>query len=790
MSVIATGCIESLTPSLRAALFERAGSNAVDVEVAVRGIIEDVRNRGDTALRAMAESFDGVVLEQLEVPRKVCEDALASIDPAVRAALQYAANSIATFHRAQMPADFEIEVQPGVRLGRRAEPLDSVGVYAPGGRAAYPSSVLMGVIPARVAGVLDVIVCSPPGADGFPSPVVLAACVIAGAHRVFAVGGAGAVAALALGTESIPAVARVIGPGNAYVMEAKRQLTGVIAIDSPAGPSEVLIIADTSADPELIAAELIAQAEHDPDAAAVAVIIDAPALRIAVLAQIERLLPLQPRQDIIRMSLSTRGALLDAQTLDAALAFAEEYAPEHLSLMIEAPRAALPRVRRAGTIFLGASSSVAFGDYVTGANHVLPTNRLARSYSGLSTLDFLRFATYQEVSAFAAADLAAPARVLANAEGLPAHAYAAELRGGAGDMGDAMPASSSRTPRLRTAYRDIRPYEPGRSPCAVDLSDNTNLHGIPPAAANVLAAPAPALVTRYPTVYGRDLTAALAERHGVPAASIVNGCGSDDILDAIMRAFCDPSDAVAFATPTFGVVDLFARMNSARSITVPHLPGHALDVQRLVAASAAVTYVCRPNNPTGIVYERGAIDLLAASLHGVLVIDEAYADYAGEDVIDLAMSSERVIVVRTLSKAFGLAGLRIGYAVASPRLALEVEKARGPYKVGGLAEAAAIAALRHDRSWVDAHVGEVLLNRDRLFTALAAMGFPPIPSAANFLLVPVPVELGAVEVVARLRRQGIAVRAFPDLPGIGDAIRVTIGPWPLMERFMTALATV
>jgi histidinol dehydrogenase len=282
----------------------------------------------------------------------------------------------------------------------------------------------MGAVPARVAGVGEIVLCSPPGRAGRPSDVVLAAAALGGVSRVFALGGAGAVAAMAYGTESVPRVDRIVGPGNAYVAEAKLQVATVVAIDSPAGPSELLVLADESADPVLVARELLAQAEHDPLAAVVAVTASARAAE-AIRAALAELLPVQPRRSICAAALARQGAVLWADSLDDAIAFANAYAPEHLLLVLRELDAALARVRNAGTVFVGAAASVAFGDYMTGANHVLPTGGLARSYSGLSTLDFVRWTTYQRVSPAAAARLASDVGAFADAEGLPGHAMAA-----------------------------------------------------------------------------------------------------------------------------------------------------------------------------------------------------------------------------------------------------------------------------------------------------------------------------------------------------------------------------
>jgi histidinol-phosphate aminotransferase len=405
----------------------------------------------------------------------------------------------------------------------------------------------------------------------------------------------------------------------------------------------------------------------------------------------------------------------------------------------------------------------------------------------LSTLDFMRQVTYQEVSVEAARVMAEPTRILAMSEGLPAHAMAAALRSQAPSVN--CEHAGTATPRplpLRDAYRDIELYEPGRVPCPVDLSDNTNLHGVPPSARAVLAAERDDLVTRYPTVYSRDLKSVIARQLDVAYENVLTGCGSDDILDSAIRAFCEPGDRVVFPAPTFGVVDLFARMNGATAFAIPHTPDLELDVNALADTRAAVTYICNPNNPTGTAYSRDSIVALARTVDGILIIDEAYASYADFDCIDLALSSNRVLIVRTMSKAYGLAGLRVGYAIGSAELIREVEKSRGPYKVGALAEAAAAAAISRDGEWVTGHVADVRRNRGRLSQILAGMGLAPLPSASNFLLVPLPD--GAHGIGSRLLSHGVAVRVFTDLPGIGDAIRVTIGPWALMERFVTAFA--
>jgi histidinol dehydrogenase len=418
---------EALSTAADEVLRGRGAASSVDpaLETGVRAIVHDVRERGDDALRDMAARFDGVTLGALEVPRERWDAALDALAPELRAALERAARNIATAHEAFRPRAVEVETEPGVFVGRRPDALARVGVYAPGGRAAYPSSVLMACVPARVAGVREMIVCSPPErATGEPSALVLAAAALAGATRVFALGGAGAIAALAYGTQSVPATQRIVGPGNAWVAEAKRQVAGAVGIDSPAGPSELLVVADATADPVRVARELVAQAEHDPDAAALAVVVgDTPAR--AIVAALGAAAAAAERGAIVADSLAARGGVLTATTREEALAFATRYAAEHLLLAVADGEAALAAVADSGAVFVGEASSVAFGDYVSGGNHVLPTAGHARSMSGLSTLDFVRWTAWQRVTPAGAAALAGDCARFAEAEGLPGHAAAA-----------------------------------------------------------------------------------------------------------------------------------------------------------------------------------------------------------------------------------------------------------------------------------------------------------------------------------------------------------------------------
>lgn len=426
----ARGRIDELSADDLGALLDREPMADPGVYDSVASLMAEVRKVGDQALVEQAARFDGVEDLVIEIPREAWTQALERLDAGLQSALRRATANIRTFHTAQLPDSVTVDVEPGVRISRHWVPLERVGVYAPGGTAAYPSSVLMGVVPAKAAGVDEIVVCSPPGPDGRPPDAVLAACALAGANRLFAIGGAGAVAALTWGTETVPAVDAIVGPGNRWVTEAKRQVAGRLVIDSPAGPSEVLVLADETADPLLVAHEVLAQAEHDPDASCV-VVTTSEAVAAAVESAVSDLVSETPRRDIVTTALAGAGAILVAPGIEAALRFTDAFAPEHLSIMTRDAVTLARSLRNAGTTFVGPSASVAFGDYMTGANHVLPTAGRARSFSGLSTHHFLRSFTIQEIDQRGASSLADDVVRLAEAEGLPAHAGAAAARSGA-----------------------------------------------------------------------------------------------------------------------------------------------------------------------------------------------------------------------------------------------------------------------------------------------------------------------------------------------------------------------
>ncbi|MFB6142179.1 MAG: histidinol dehydrogenase [Halorientalis sp.] len=415
--------LSDLGPDERAALFDR-GSGVEAVREDVRDIVERVREEGDAAVREFTAEFDDVNVGNLDVT-DAAERAAETVADDVLAAIETAAENIQAFHEACRPEDWRRDFE-GRELGRRFRPVERAGVYVPGGTAAYPSSALMGVIPAVVAGVEHVAVATPPAED--LNPATLAAIHVAGADAVYQVGGAQAIAALAYGTETVDSVQTVVGPGNRYVTAAKAEVRGDVEIDFLAGPSEVAVLADGTADPELVAAELVAQAEHDTDASVVAVTAD-PDLASAVVVAVDRQAGEREREDVIRGALDNPASgVFRARSMSEAVLFVEEYAAEHLVIMAEDEEALLQRVDSAGSVFMGPNAPVAAGDYASGPNHVLPTGGGARRYGGLSVETFLRATTVQRLDRDALADLRGTVETLAEVEGLEGHAESVRKR--------------------------------------------------------------------------------------------------------------------------------------------------------------------------------------------------------------------------------------------------------------------------------------------------------------------------------------------------------------------------
>lgn len=397
------------------------------VEEPVREIIAQVRAKGDEALKRYTKEFDGVDITSVEVGQGAIDEGFRMADPMLVDILYRASERVAAFHQHQVRNSFLVNEEDGILMGQKIIPLERVGLYVPGGTAAYPSSVIMNCIPAKLAGVKEIVMVTPPGKDGKIPPNILAAARICGVNRVFRVGGAQAIAALAYGTESVPRVDKIVGPGNQFVAEAKKQVFGKVGIDMVAGPSEILVIADGKCDPRIVAADLLSQAEHDKNASAV-LVTDSEALAVAVQAAIEEQLPKLRREEIARASIDTNGKIIVVDNLDTAVEIANEIAPEHLEVCVDQPFDYLDKIKNAGSIFLGRNCPEALGDYFAGPNHTLPTSGTARFSSPLSVDDFVKKTQYTYYTRPALEKAQPTVSIFAKQEGLTAHARSIDIR--------------------------------------------------------------------------------------------------------------------------------------------------------------------------------------------------------------------------------------------------------------------------------------------------------------------------------------------------------------------------
>lgn len=398
-----------------------------DVAGTVAEIIKNVRENGDKALFEYCEKFDKAQLSSLAVTKEEIDEALSLVEPEFLKILEKAAKNIRKFHSRQVRNSFIINDEDGIVIGQKIIPVDRAGLYVPGGTAAYPSTVLMDAIPAKIAGCREVVMVTPPTKDGKVNPVILAAAHVAGIDRIFKVGGAQAIAALTYGTQSIPKVDKIVGPGNAFVAEAKKQVFGVVSIDMIAGPSEILIVADGKSNPSYVAADLLSQAEHDKMASAV-LVTDSKELARNVSMELEKQIPLLERREIARESIDVNGKIIVADTLDAAIEIANEIAPEHLELCVDNPFDKLDSIRHAGSIFMGRNCPEALGDYFAGPNHTLPTSGTAKFSSPLSVDDFIKKTQYTYYTKDALKKVAFDVAAFAKKEGLTAHAKSAVIR--------------------------------------------------------------------------------------------------------------------------------------------------------------------------------------------------------------------------------------------------------------------------------------------------------------------------------------------------------------------------
>ncbi len=686
---------ERLTPEM---LARSGGVDAEVLSVASR-IVDDVRARGDAALHDYTLQFDGADVSEARVGSEEIAAALEAVPREVRDALEAAAGAIEDFHRRELPQSWFTTQPDGVLLGQQVAPIRRVGIYVPGGRASYPSTVLMNAIPAVVAGVEEIAMVAPPTPDGTIAPATLAAAAIAGVSEVYRVGGAQAIAALAFGTATIPRVDKITGPGNAYVTAAKKLVMGEVGIDMLAGPSEVCVLADETAEPAFVAIDLMAQAEHDPRAATYLVTTD-PELPAEVDDALDVLLAEAERADVVRRSLTDNGRVIVAADLLTALDAVDAIAPEHLEVMMEDPFELLGSIRNAGAIFLGPWTPAAVGDYVAGPNHVLPTGGTARFASPLSVDDFMKTSSVVSYSQEALEADAATLVTLATAEGLD----------GACRRGRAAPRARRRGRRggvrmgaLRPPRPDLEglaPYEAHEPRVETNLASNENPLNLP---SDILMTISDRVrdfaFNRYPDPMANALRETIAQANGLDPGNVIVGNGGDELIFDLMLAWGGPGRRLLNLPPTFAMYDIDARVTGTEVVEVPRSTrdfsvDEAAVLDRLGRGDIDLIAISHPNNPTGnLDPETFLIDVLKAS-DSLVLVDEAYFEFSRHTMRPHMERHPNLVILRTFSKAFSLAGLRVGYLLAHEDVVRELTKVRQPYSVDRFSQWVADLAFR------------------------------------------------------------------------------------------------
>ncbi|HMQ59221.1 MAG TPA: histidinol dehydrogenase [Flavilitoribacter sp.] len=761
-------------------ILQRPALETNRLEAAVESVLNAVKTEGDVAIRRFTRQFDGADLPEFAVSPAEMEQAVAEISPGLQAAIRIALRNIESFHAQQKEEVRIVETMPGVQCWRKSVGIERVGLYIPGGTAPLFSTVLMLGIPARLAGCKEIILCTPPGKDGKIHPAILFSARLAGITRVFKIGGAQAIAAMAYGTENVPRVDKIFGPGNQYVTAAK-QMVGRqgTAIDMPAGPSEVLVFAGEDADPDFVAADLLSQAEHGVDSQVVLVTLSEQMARRTREA-VDRQLAILPRKTIAEGALAQSAAVV-LNTEAEAVELINQYAPEHLILACENAGELAGKVVNAGSVFLGHYSPESVGDYASGTNHTLPTNGYARAYSGVSLDSFVKKITFQALTPEGLANIGPAVMEMAGAEALDAHKRAVGIRlekipakaGSIAGVRDILPL-------VRPNIRNLSPYSSARSEfsgqASVFLDANENPFG------NGL--------NRYPDPLQWKLKSAVSAIKGVPVQNIFLGNGSDEAIDLLIRIFCEPGrDSIMITPPTYGMYRVSADIADVGVVEVPLLPGFQPDVQAILDAAdnrTKLLFLCSPNNPTGNALDEKAVLGLIRDFPGIVVIDEAYIDFSAHPGYAKKIDEfPNLVVLQTLSKAWGLAAIRLGMAFTGEPIIGLLNKVKPPYNINELTQNAALEAL----SWPESmrqQLKIILGERKSLEESLAAL--PAVqkvyPSDANFLLVKL---ADPVAMYRHLAGEGIIVRDRSRVILCEGCLRITVGTPEENEKLVSAM---
>ena len=751
-------------------LLKRPVMNTESLNEVVKSILDQVKFNGDEVVLSYEENFDHVRLQSLVVSNEEIEEAETLVSDELKEAILLAKGNIARFHEAQRFEGVQLETQPGVTCWQKTVPIERVGLYIPGGTAPLFSTVLMLAIPAKIAGCGEIVLCTPPARDGKVHPAVLFAAKTAGVSHIYKIGGVQAIGAMAYGTQSVPRVYKIFGPGNQYVTAAKQLVSmGDVAIDMPAGPSEVMVLADDTANPVFVAADLLSQAEHGVDSQAM-LVTTSESLQQAVMKEVERQLDVLPRKEIASKSLKYSRLIL-VKDMDEAIEMVNEYAPEHLIIQTKDYQTLAKRVINAGSVFLGKYACESAGDYASGTNHTLPTNGYAKAYNGVNLDSFCRKITYQEITAQGISRIGKAIEVMAANEQLDAHknAVTVRLQSSAFQKEQLATQPFNLEQLVRKNIWDLAPYS-----CARDEYSGVDASVFLDANENPYNGP----INRYPDPLQKQLKQEIAKVKGVSEDRIFCGNGSDEAIDLVYRIFCNPGlDNAVAIDPSYGMYKVCADVNNIeyRKVQLDNdFQFHAADMLQAADNYTKLMFICSPNNPTGNDMSHAEVEQLLQQFLGIVVVDEAYFDFSEQpSFTQLLDKYANLIVLQTFSKAWGCAAIRCGLAYASPQIIGLFNKVKYPYNVNMLTQQQALEALRNaqqTKEWVTILKKE----RTRLMQLFAKLSLTEkvFPSDANFFLARVS---DANAIYRYLVGEGIIVRNRNSVTLCGNCLRITVG---------------
>jgi histidinol dehydrogenase len=757
-----------------AALAQRPSLQQIDLSGQVKTVFDEVQKNGDAAIRQYTLAFDKVDLADFWVSEQELEACQTQLSPELIAAIKQAKSNIEKFHATQKEKVNVVETTQGVRCWRESRAIESVGLYIPSGSAPLFSTVLMLGVPAQLAGCQEIVLCSPPNAQGEIHPAILFAAQLVGIRKILKIGGIQAIAALTFGTETVAKVAKIFGPGNQYVTAAKQAAQNYgVAIDMPAGPSEVLVIADKNSNPEFVAADLLSQAEHGADSQ-VMLLSDNLAVLQATISEIKAQLAALPRQGIAEKAIENSRFIL-LNSLAECLAFSNLYAPEHLILAFDDAKNYTANIRNAGSVFLGKYSCESAGDYASGTNHTLPTYGYARNYSGVSLDSFLKKITFQELSAAGIQNIGKTIEVMAEAEQLFAHKNAVSVRLKSLANENLPEEKFDLANFVRPNILSLAPYSSARdeykSKSGVFLDANENPFGT---------------LNRYPDANPIILKTALSAFKNVPVENIFIGNGSDEGIDLALRIFCTPeNDSIIICPPTYGMYEVLANINHLKTIEIPLTADFQLDIAQILNTDAKMLFLCSPNNPTGNNLQN--LETVIKNFEGIVFLDEAYIDFSAQESFLQKLSKyPNLIISQTFSKAWGLAAARIGTVYASKEIIALYQKVKPPYNLSSLNQKAALEALANP-NFLTEKVAEILAQREILINACQEMDMVKkiYPSDANFILMEVS---NAQAIYDALITQKIIVRNRNSV--VKNCIRISIGTPEENTKLIQALQNI